>query len=440
MNDTIFALSTLLGKSGVAVFRVSGPKSLALGKQLAFKARGGGELNFTANKAHYCLLKNPLSHESIDECIVIFYQGPNSFTGEDILEIQTHGSLAVIKEINALLPKLGIRPAEAGEFSKRAFLNGKMDLTEAEGLAQLIEAETAIQRKVALAQLQGSNANLYEAWRQRLISALARLEVLIDYPEEDIPIEIVNAVNLDLQEISTEISAHLAQASLGEVVKSGITIAIIGKPNVGKSSLLNFLSNRDVAIVTEIAGTTRDIIEARLELNGYLVNLIDTAGLRETDNIVEGIGINKALSAARDAKLVLWLSESVDDEPPIDLNQFGQVIRVLTKQDLASEQASPDFIAISTKTGFGISSLLQMLTTFITENFAVADTPIITNERYKYHLANALNSLDTLSLKMPLDIYSENLRGAAAEIGRITGKIDLEEVLDELFGKFCVGK
>lgn len=435
MTDTIYALSTLYGKSGIAVTRVSGPKA----KELAVAMLQLDDIS--ANHAYCRKIHNPSSGDVIDEGVSIFFKGPHSFTGEDTLELQTHGSIAVIKELLSVLANLGLRPAEPGEFSRRSFLNGKMDLTQAEGLSDLIEAETNLQRRVALAQLQGNNANLYEGWRRQIISVLANLEALVDFPEEDIPPSALAQCQEHIDSISSCIIKHLDDNRRGEILHSGFKIAIIGEPNVGKSSLINYLAGREIAIVSDIPGTTRDLLEVKIDLGGFPVIFQDTAGIRETADTIEAIGIDRALKALSCADLILHLDDKGNFQSnAIELNDPSKVIRIATKSDQAAAGTLECDLAISLLTNSGLDELIARIKQYIETSFSIGHSPVITHERYRYHLQNALNYFQNFAIPSTLDIRAEYVRLAANEIGRITGRIDLEEILDELFGKFCIGK
>lgn len=434
MADTIFALSTLYGKSGIAVIRVTGPKAIDVG--LKMTALNDFKANFCYTKTIVC----PVSLETIDQGIVIFFKAPHSFTGEDTVEFQVHGAIAVIKDLQNSLAEQGLRPAEPGEFSRRAFLNGKFDLTQAEGLSELIESETSLQRKVALSQLQGNNKNLYEGWRREIISILSNLEALVDFPEEDIPQRAILEAQDSVSKIASNIRRHLDDNKRGQILFSGYKVAIIGKPNVGKSTLLNYLAKREVAIVSDIPGTTRDKLEVKIDIDGYPVVFIDTAGLRKTNDKIEEIGINRAYDALQEAELILHLhDDNSSEEPEISLPEGKKVLKILTKQD-TPPSVSANKIAISVHKNIGLEELLLEIKRILHSDYSIGHAPIITQERYRFHLSNAANYLEQFEHPKHLDLKGEFVRAAAAEVGRLTGKIDLEEILDELFGKFCIGK
>lgn len=428
--DTIFALSTIFGKSGVAVIRVSGTQVLNLLANITDKTIAPGQVI-------YSKIMHAITKEIIDYGLLIYFAKPHSFTGEDVLELQVHGSMAVIKDVLHMLQSFGLRPAEPGEFSKRAFLNNKLDLVAAEGLADLIEAETSLQRQVALRQLQGNNSNLYEGWRAQIIATLAYLEALIDFPDDDIPIEAMpNAIKL-ANKLHDEIAAHLQSAATGEILKSAFRIAIVGEPNVGKSSLLNRIANREVAIVSDIPGTTRDALEVRIDLHGYPVSFFDTAGVRESQDTIEQIGVAIARRTAENAQIIMMMQTPHHHAPDIMIPENAIVLYINAKSDIYPQAAG---LNISSATGAGITELLNTIHNILQERYSISNAPIITAERYRFHLQKTLGYLNAFQQPHVLEIQVEMLRSAAHEIGRITGKIDVEEILDDLFSKFCIGK
>ncbi|MBL0318732.1 MAG: tRNA uridine-5-carboxymethylaminomethyl(34) synthesis GTPase MnmE [Alphaproteobacteria bacterium] len=442
MKDTIYALATILGKSGVAVIRVSGEQA----KQCldAFKIILPQE-----RYAHYCKLYH-LSGDVIDHGLVFFFQGPRSFTGEDVIEFHVHGGRAVIQAcLNQLSSISGYRLAEPGEFSKRAFLNGKMDLTQAEGLADLIEAETDMQRKQAVRQMEGGLLHLYEDWRHQLMTIQMLVEAHIDFPEEEIPTDVLDRMRLQLADLCAVISRHLQDGSRGERVRRGLRIAILGAPNVGKSSLLNLLANQEVAIVSEIAGTTRDVLEVHLDLQGYAVSLVDTAGIRaKTDDVIEQEGIKRATKVAEDADILLIMCEATSplesQLKPFERYLGSRPLILVNKVDLVS-RGSTDVkdervLRISTRTTEGIDRLLTTLAEEIQQRYQVSNEPIITRTRYRETLVSVLKMLMELNLENPIELVAEDLRYAASSLGRITGKIDVEDILGRIFSEFCIGK
>ena len=458
--ETIYALASASGKAGIAVIRISGPDAGA-----ALARLGGVDLgaNVTPRHAHRIRLTDPDTGEAIDDGLSIWFPGPESFTGEDVAELHVHGGHAVIAGVlEALAGMAGLRMAEPGEFTRRAFENGKLDLTAAEGLADLVAAETAAQRKQALRQLGGELGGLYESWRERLLRALAHLEAEIDFSDEDLPGGIEAAAREELAGLEKEIAAHLDDKRRGERLRSGLLIAIIGPPNAGKSSLLNLLAQRDVAIVSETAGTTRDVIEVHLDLGGFPVTLADTAGLRDENDGddggdgIEAEGIRRALGKAQDADLRLAVFDG-EAWPDTDSHTAGLVdenaMAVVNKSDLKTpepplEVAGQPALAISAKSGDGVEALLAALTDRVRGLMEVsaspAQAPALTRVRHREALEECRGALErVLAAKGGAgkpELAAEDLRLAARALGRITGRVDVDEVLDVIFREFCIGK
>jgi tRNA modification GTPase len=361
-SDTIYALSSGHGRAGVAVIRVSGPSAgLVLDRMAAPRPK--------PRFAAFRRIRHPDTSELLDEALVLWFPAPRSETGEDMAELQVHGGAAVLRAVLGALGSVpGCRPAEAGEFARRAFENGRVDLTGVEGLADLVDAETEAQRRQALAQAGGALASLYEGWRHRLIEARALFEAAIDFSDEaDVAADAVAQARERVATLATEVSAHLADGHRGEIVRDGFRIVLAGPPNVGKSSLLNVLARRDVAIVSPEAGTTRDVIEVRLDLGGFAVVLADTAGLRDAVGAVEAEGIRRTLSRTRSADLVLWLVDATDPSmPPPDLTAASvPPLIVQNKVDLVSSGSIPPSvdgaIPVSCATGDGMDRLVSRL-------------------------------------------------------------------------------
>jgi tRNA modification GTPase len=435
-QDTIYALSSGSLPSGVAVVRVSGPAVGAVRERLSL-----GEL-----PARQALLRavRRANGGLIDKGLVLSFPAPRSFTGEDLLELQLHGGRAVVKAVlDELAAVPGCRHAEPGEFTRRAFENNRLDLTEAEGLADLISAETEMQRRLALSQARGDQARLYQDWMDRLTRARALIEAELDFPEEDdVPGSISDRVWQDVKQIGSEIKSYLAKGRAAELVRDGFHVTIIGRPNAGKSSLLNRLVKRPAAIVTDIPGTTRDLITVDLDLEGYLVRLTDTAGLRDTNEIVEAEGIKRARDAAATADLVLSLRDRDDPNPFETIDSDVEHLFIRTKVDAGSSEDS-DTISISSATGYGIETLLQVIGNRVrhaAEGGAVDLAPA--RERHRSLLASALTEIDVAlsATHHPLEIRSEALRLAARELGRITGFVDPDDLLGVIFSEFCIGK
>jgi len=434
-TSTIFALSSAPGRAGLAVIRLSGPSvRTALEKMIAPVPK--------PRAAAFRTIRDPLTGEALDRALVLWFMAPASETGEDVAEFQTHGSPAVIKAMLAALGKLeGCRLAEPGEFARRGFENGKIDLAEVEGLADLIEAETEAQRRQALAQSSGKLSELYEGWRARLIEIAALTEAAIDFSDEaDVASSSLSEARNRAQSLGTEIAAHLDDGHRGEIVRDGFRVALLGAPNAGKSSLLNALARRDAAIVSAEAGTTRDVIEVRLDLAGLPVVISDTAGIREAMSEVEREGIRRSLVAARDANLILWLSEDGDSNPPDGISRETS-LAIRSKADLTREStANP--LAVSALTGEGMDRLVREIAKRAAEAVGTGTEPVLTQARHRQSLEAALAEIRAF-LVGPADaveLRAEEIRRAAHAIGRITGRVDVEDVLREIFGRFCIGK
>ena len=431
--ETIVALSSGSLPSGVAVVRISGPCCTEIANSMI---GGLPEPRFASLRA----IKNLKNNEELDRGIVLWFPGPNSFTGEDCLEFQLHGGRAVVDAvIHALCQFSSVGLAEAGEFSRRAFENGKLDLTEIEGIADLVASETEAQRKQALSQSRGDSRETFEDWRKRLIHMRALIEAELDFSEEeDIPDEISKEGFAQVAALKDEIETHLADNRAGEIIRDGFKIALMGKPNAGKSSLLNVLAKRDVAIVTHKAGTTRDVLDVHLDINGFAVIVSDTAGLRESDNIIEVEGIRRAELRGSEADLVIWLSDINDKDNPPTLG-FEDVLYITSKDDSGN---SRDTNSISVKSGFGIDKLIKSIETRINSRVDRSENILISRLRYREALVDCIEHLNfVLSNNVSdIDLNAETLRHASDCIGRITGKIDVEDLLDVIFSEFCVGK
>ncbi|OYR19658.1 tRNA uridine-5-carboxymethylaminomethyl(34) synthesis GTPase MnmE [Brucella thiophenivorans] len=436
LQDSIFALSSGRLPSGVAVVRISGPRvrfviETIIGKPL--KPRFAAYKTFCARNG-----------DAIDRGLAIFFPGPNSFTGEDCAEFHLHGGIAVVEK---LLEELGTLPncrlAEAGEFTRRAFTNGKMDLTIAEGLADLIAAETEGQRRLALQVASGSQRQLYTDWRQRLIRARALIEAELDFADEsDVPGSVSGQVWEQLKSLRTEISRHIESGKRAAMLRDGLHVVIAGAPNAGKSSLLNFLAGREIAIISEEAGTTRDLLEVKLNLGGIPVYVTDTAGLRETESKVERIGIERARERAAEADLVLLL-EDMQNPIPVSLDKSAAGIwSIGTKADLSPTNAVNWQYRISTKTADGLDELLNALQIFAEERIGLINDAVPTRQRHINLLQSTITEIETAAERedLPLELRAENMRRASQYLGRITGDVDVEEILDVIFSQFCIGK
>lgn len=433
MSDTIFALSTGALPSGVAVVRVSGPRTADVVRALFHRLPDPRVASYGAIGV--------ARDDPIDRGLVLWFPGPKSFTGEDCAEFHLHGGRAVVASMLLALGDFeGLRGAEAGEFSRRAFDNGRMDLTAIEGLGDLIHAETEAQRRLALRQADGGVARVLDQWRERLIRCRALIEADLDFAdEEDIPGSVADSVWREAAAVATEMVRHLARAGNGERLRSGFEIVLLGAPNAGKSSLLNALARRPAAIVTPEAGTTRDLIEVRLDLGGYPVTLVDTAGLREAAGIVEAEGIRRARERAERADLVLYLV-SPDDAAEIADVPVGAWV-IATKADLG-RITLPHDLRISTVTGAGLDDLEARLGAHVREAVGGIEDLVITRARHRDGLSTCVSHLKRAIVGegLGLELRAEDLRRAADALGRLTGRIDVEDLLDVIFRDFCIGK
>ncbi len=446
IKNTIFAPASGLIKSGLCVIRISGDKSLWALKQITQISE-----DLEPRKAYLKTLRDPHTDNIIDEALVLYFKAPFSFTGEDVVEIHCHGSIAVIKNLTEVLSRLDhLRIAEAGEFTRRAFETGKMDLTEVEGLHDLLEAKTQAQHKQAMLQMRGELGKLYSAWRQNLIDLSAHIEALIDFPDEELPLSVTDRIQNEIQDLIKTIANHLNDNKKGQKLRNGISLAILGSPNVGKSSILNRFIGEDIAIVSDIAGTTRDVLESTLDVAGYPINIADTAGIRkQTDDIIEKEGIKRAINKSHDADILFVVidgtTNNLDDMQ--DYIQNENAIILINKQDdenfnhkIKSDLSSDLSIEISAKTGQGFPELKDILIAKIKDIAGVSESPIITRERHRSLLHETITALER-SQNAPLaEMQAEDIRIAIQSIGSITGKVDIEEVLDSLFAGFCIGK
>ena len=427
--STIFAQASAAGKAGVAVVRISGPKAFSAASQLC------GSLPAPRQAALRRLRSAP--GEVLDEALVLCFSAKASFTGEETVEFQTHGSVAVV---NALLAELGtvdgLRLAEPGEFTRRALANGRLDLAQVEGLADLIASETEAQRQQALRLFSGGLGDLAAHWRERLIRASALLTVTIDFADEEVPVDVSPEVLELIAEVQTAMQAQVDGFGAAERIRTGYEVAIVGPPNVGKSTLLNALAGRDAAITSEIAGTTRDVIEVRMELAGLPVTLLDTAGLHETEDTIEKIGVARALERAKAADLRVFLIES-NSKPELD--PAPDDIVIASKADLSGDK----FGAVSGKTGAGVAQLVEQIGAKLSSKTAKAG--LATRARHKEAMERCLVSLAEASNRVALgpeftDIASEELRISLEALNMLIGRVDIENVLDEVFSSFCLGK
>ncbi len=439
--DTIYALATPPGKSGVAVVRISGPGAKAALEKLC-------RTPAPAPRSAVLATLYGGDEEIIDKALVLYFAGPQSFTGEDVVELHTHGSRAVLREIYAVLAGVsGLRMAEPGEFTRRAFIHGKMDLTAAEGIADLIDAETTAQKKQALRHMQGEAAQFFEGLRAGIIHALAFLEAYIDFPDEAIPESVTAEISDEIQSIKGSIITQLAGREAASRIRDGVFVAILGAPNVGKSSLINRLAGRDVAIVSPLAGTTRDVIEVQLQIRGYSVILSDTAGIREKADALEAEGIRRSHMRANEADIkIVMMDAAADGVKEWTKLVDDKTLLVWNKADLALPPSLPVIagiaaLPVSVKTGLGIDPLLGALEEKISR-FDQAEPSFVTQARHQQLLEAAMHHLERFQQVsgLGIEIQCEELRRAAAEIGKITGKIAVDELLGHIFASFCIGK
>ena len=442
---TIYALSSGPGISGVAVIRVSGKKTADVIKKLTNSKmplpRVATLKKFSKNNGK----------ELIDEGVIIWFPGPNSYTGEDLAEFHVHGSRAVIKAMHTAIGRIkNCRLAEPGEFTKRAFQNGRINLLKAESIADLISAETEIQRKQAIKIMSGKSSDKFNSWRERLLKILSHVEAKIDFPDEDLPKNIIKEIKKTSNKVLNEIKKTLNDQNVGERIREGFKIAIIGPPNSGKSSLLNYLSKREVAIVSEIAGTTRDVIETHLNLDGYPVIVSDTAGIRRSKNEIEKKGIKIALKRADDAdlKLIIVSAKNIDFKGVLKGLLSKNAILVINKSDLIKRKLNSKFrkydhVLISIKQELNLNKLIVKIKRKLKSKFITTEDVLITRERHRQNLINCVQHLEKFNKKkstLDFDKAAEDLRLATRHLGMIVGKVDVEELLGSIFNDFCIGK
>ena len=424
--NTIFALASAQGRAGVSVIRLSGPDA----KEVAAKFVS----NLPNNRVAGLRILIDDAGEPLDHALVLCFDGPRSFTGEDVVELHLHGSIAVVQSVLCVLGDSGLaRLAEPGEFTRRALENGRMDLAQVEGLADLIESETEAQRKQALRVVTGHLGALVEQWRSSLIRAAALIEATIDFVDEDVPVDVTPEVRELLTGVKTDLIKEIAGSKVAERIRVGFEVAIVGAPNAGKSTLLNAMAGRDAAITSDIAGTTRDVIEVRMDLKGLPVTILDTAGLRDGQDSVEVIGINRALERAGDADLRIFLA---DENEVLPLVQLPDDIRITPKADITGS-------GISGLTGEGVSDLLDAIQQTLEQRSSQAG--LATHERHRIAMQSTLIALDVVLPLVDLgpehyDIAAEELRTAVRSLEALVGRIDVENLLDEIFSSFCLGK
>ncbi len=447
MNDTIYAPATGAGRAAVAVIRVSGPRSADAVRALA------GDLP----KPRRAALRQ-LGHKGValDDALVLWFQGPASYTGEDAAEFHVHGGRAVVEAVLEALAANGLRLAEPGEFTRRAFENGKLDLTQAEGVADLIDAETEAQRRQALGQLGGALSQRYDAWRGLLVQALAMLEAAVDFPDEELPEDVAARARPGLEALEAEIAAALEDASRGRRVRDGFRIALVGAPNAGKSTLLNALVERDAAIVTSTPGTTRDVIEVPLVLGGYKTLLADTAGLRETEDAIEAEGVRRARAWAAEADLRLWVIDAAmfhvkqaDEQSVIQPGDWAIINKIdlvdsfrLEELREALKARGLNVVELAARKPGGAEQARVALTAHVVDALSGAEFPAATRIRHAESLTDARTYIQRAlsDVGLEVELAAEDVRLAARSLSRITGRIDPEDVLDRVFSSFCIGK
>ena len=450
MNDTIAAISTALGVSAISIIRVSGQDSIEIVNKL-FK--GKDLTTVPSHTIHYGYIID--NNEIIDEVLVTVMKAPKTFTTEDIVEINSHGGISTTNKVLELLLTNGARLAEPGEFTKRAFLNGRIDLIKADGIMNLISAKTDKARKLSINQLNGEVTNTIKSLREKLISIISNIEVNIDYPEyEDIEEVTSKKIKPSIIDVKNEVKELIKKSNEGKIINEGINVGIIGRPNVGKSSLLNALLEEEKAIVTDIEGTTRDIVEGTINLNGILLNLIDTAGIRETENIVEKIGVEKSKEIIEKSDLNILLLNNNEPLTKEDLNLLKIIknkphIILINKIDLESKiditKLPDEYIKISIKNNSGIKELKQRITElFHLEELETDDLTYLSDARsialLKKSLSYIEESLTSIEKEEPIDIVEINIKSSWESLGEIIGETYKEELIDELFQRFCLGK
>lgn len=426
--DTIFALAAGGGRSAISVLRLSGTRAGA-----ALAALAGG---LPAPRMATLRQLRDAAGGVLDQALVLWFPAPASYSGEDCAELHLHGGRAVLAGVCDALVALGLRPAEAGEFTRRAFLNGKLDLLEAEGIADLVAAETEGQRRQALRQLGGALGAVYRGWADRLVRLLAQQEALIDFPDEELPEAVEREAVAALRALLGEVEAHLADGQRGERLREGLMFAIVGPPNAGKSTLLNALARREVAIVSPQAGTTRDVLEVRLDLGGVAVTLLDTAGLREAGDAVEAEGVRRARAAMQGADLVVALSPGGGGV--VEVPDGVQVLEVASKSDVAAPAGAA--LAVSAVTGAGMAELEAALAAAAQGMAQAEGPPALTRPRHRAALQQMRERLEAAAQADWAELRAEDMRLALRALGRITGAVGVEDILDSIFRQFCIGK
>lgn len=440
MEDTIFAPLTIKGKCSIYVIRISGSR---VDKCLSTL---GVSKKFKHKSINLCNIKDE-NNNILDQALILYFKAPNSFTGEDICELNIHCSTYIINKIFKILLSIeGVRLAKNGEFSKRAFLNNKLDLIQAESIVDLVNSETELQHRQAIEQLEGKNSRFFNDLRQDILDLSSSIEANIDFPEDETTNVNINSVN----NLISKIENILNDNDVAKKIKNGLNISIIGEPNVGKSSFLNYLAKKDLAIVSNIAGTTRDIIETSLDIDGVLVNVFDTAGIRDTNDTIEKEGVKRAIKNAKEADLrILILSpENIDVNKEIEKLIDDNTVIILNKIDTLKDNSIIDnlkekyknIIEISVKNNINLDKVIDKIKDFISKNITPYSNTNITQERYRIELKKTIEYLKKIDNNMPIEIVAENIRLSAFCIGKIVGQIGTEEILDNIFSKFCIGK
>ena len=434
-KDTIYALSSAYGKAGVSVFRISGPMALPIIEKLTKGKK------IIPNKMFYSGFYNPKNNELLDTGMAVFFKGPASYTGEDTVELFTHGSIARVDVLYSVLNTFkDTRLAEPGEFTKQAFLNGRLDLTQVESIADLIEAQTESQRKLALKNANGEEAKLYKSWRDALVKILAWYEASIDFSEDEMPKDVIEKSDKKLVKLVSEMNKHINTVNVATRIKNGLNVAIIGKPNVGKSSLFNKIIGENKAIVSSIAGTTRDVVDASIDIDGFKINLSDTAGLNEkTSDKIEKKGIKKANQIAKLADIKIYVVDNIKsiDEKKIDKDTIVILNKIDKKKNIDDNK---NIIPISVKSGENFDKFWKVFTKKIKEKMSFSNDITMSQQRYKIALSNCMSELNQAIKEQQIDLKAEHIRLATENIGNITGEVYFNELLDEIFSSFCLGK
>ena len=429
VDDTIFAVASGAGRAAVAVLRISGPGTAAL--------IGGLCRHMPEPRRAALRVLRDGAGEVLDQALVLWFPGPASYTGEDSAELHLHGGSAVVDGVAERLASLGARPAEAGEFTRRAFLNGRMDLLQAEAVADLIAAETSAQRRQAAQQLAGSLGAVYREWSARLLRLLAQQEALIDFPDEDLPLATEAAMLAEIGGLRRAVAAHLDDDRRGERLRDGLVFAIAGAPNVGKSTLINALAGREVAIVSAVPGTTRDVLEARMVFGGVPVTLLDTAGLRESSDAIEAEGVRRAQMRSAAADLLVLVRDQ--SQAVLPSPSAARTLMIANKADLGGDAHKAD-LRISALSGLGMDRLRAALAAIARELTDAAGPPTLTRARHRVALTEAVALLEQAQTAPLPELRGEDLRAALRCLGRITGEVGAEDILDSVFGQFCIGK